>query len=143
MTKNVLLVEDNEGDIKLIEEAIIDNDLSIDLKVIKDGGEALNYLEVKVAENYNNLPDLIIMDLNLPKVQGKELVRTYKNNPMFKKIPIIILTTSNLSADINECFEFGANAYLIKPIDIIEFFEMISIIDKFWLRTSCLPEILN
>lgn len=143
MTKNVLLVEDNEGDIKLIEEAIIDNDLSIDLKVIKDGGEALNYLEVKVSENYNNLPDLIIMDLNLPKVQGKELVRTYKNNPMFKKIPIIILTTSNLSADINECFEFGANAYLIKPIDIIEFFEMISIIDKFWLRTSCLPEILN
>lgn len=143
MTKNVLLVEDNEGDIKLIEEAIIDNDLSIDLNVIKDGGEALNYLENKISENYNNLPDLIIMDLNLPKVQGKELVRTYKNNPMFKKIPIIILTTSNLSADINECFEFGANAYLIKPIDIIEFFEMISIIDKFWLRTSCLPEILN
>lgn len=140
MTKKVLLVEDNEGDIKLIEEAIIDNNLFIELELLKDGGQAMSYLENKVNGGYSDLPDLIIMDLNLPKVQGKELLKAYKEDKIIKKIPIVILTTSSLNADIDECFSSGANAYLIKPIDIIKFFDMMTIIDKFWLRTSCLPE---
>ncbi len=141
MTKKVLLIEDNEGDIKLIEEAITDNNLSIDLELLKDGGQTLQYVEEKIEGGYVDLPDLIIMDLNLPKVQGKDLLKVFKKDTILKQIPIIILTTSSLSADINECFSSGANAYLIKPIDIIEFFDMISMIDKFWFRISCLPEL--
>jgi len=141
MTKKVLLIEDNEGDIKLIEEAITDNNLSIDLELLKDGGQTLQYVEEKISGGYVDLPDLIIMDLNLPKVQGKDLLKVFKKDTILKQIPIIILTTSSLSADINECFSSGANAYLIKPIDIIEFFDMISMIDKFWFRISCLPEL--
>jgi len=141
MTKKVLLVEDNEGDIKLIEEAITDNNLSIDLDLLKDGGQTLQWVEDKINGGYVDLPDLVIMDLNLPKVQGKDLLKVFKKDTILKQIPIIILTTSSLSADINECFSSGANAYLIKPIDIIEFFDMISMIDKFWFRISCLPEL--
>lgn len=141
MTKKVLLVEDNEGDIKLIEEAISDNNLFIELELVKDGGQAMNYLESKISGGYTDLPDLIIMDLNLPKVQGKDLLKAFKEDTTIKKIPIVILTTSSLNADIDECFSYGANAYLIKPIDIIKFFDMMTIIDKFWLRTSCLPEL--
>jgi len=141
MTKKVLLVEDNEGDIKLIEEAINDNNLFIELELVKDGGQAMNYLESKINGGYTDLPDLIIMDLNLPKVQGKDLLKAFKEDSTIKKIPIVILTTSSLNADIDECFSYGANAYLIKPIDIIKFFDMMTIIDKFWLRTSCLPEL--
>lgn len=141
MTKKVLLIEDNEGDIKLIEEAITDNNLSIDLELLKDGGQTLQWVESKVEGGYIDLPDLVIMDLNLPKVQGKDLLKVFKKDTILKQIPIIILTTSSLSADINECFSSGANAYLIKPIDIIEFFDMISMIDKFWFRISCLPEL--
>jgi len=141
MGNKVLLIEDNEGDIKLIEEAVSDNKLAIDLEVLKDGGHTMQYIEEKQNSDYNNLPELIIMDLNLPKVQGKKLLTVFKGDEVLKKIPIIILTTSNLSADIEECFQSGANAYLIKPIDIIEFFEMISTIYKFWFQTSCLPQL--
>jgi len=128
MTKKVLLVEDNEGDIKLIEEAINDNNLFIELELVKDGGQAMNYLESKINGGYTDLPDLIIL-------------KAFKEDSTIKKIPIVILTTSSLNADIDECFSYGANAYLIKPIDIIKFFDMMTIIDKFWLRTSCLPEL--
>lgn len=141
MTKKVLLIEDNEGDFKLIEEAINVNNLFIEVELLTDGEQAMNYLKNKITEEYFDLPDLIIMDLNLPKVQGKELLKVYKEDKVIKKIPVLILSTSSLNADIDECFSLGANAYLIKPIDIFKFFDMMILIDKFWLRTSCLPEL--
>ncbi len=141
LAKDVLLIEDNGGDIKLIEEAIIDGDLAINLRVIKDGGEALTYMENAIEQMEGSWPSIIIMDLNLPKVSGLQLLRKFKSSEDFRQIPIIILTTSNLNTDIKNCYKLGANAYINKPLDVFVFFEIIQLIDKFWLSKCTLPQL--
>jgi len=141
VAKDVLLIEDNGGDIKLIEEAIKDGDLAINLRVIKDGGEALSYMKNAVQGTEGRWPSIIIMDLNLPKVSGLELLKKFKSSEDFRQIPIIILTTSNLNTDIQNCYKLGANAYINKPLDVFVFFEIIQLIDKFWLSKCTLPQL--
>lgn len=139
-SKNVLLIEDNIGDVKLIEEAIKANGLNINLTVLEDGEKAKNYYEEKVANGYADLPELIICDLNLPRFKGSEIVKIYKADDVMRSIPLIVLTTSNLDLDINDCYARGANAYLIKPLDVMEFFDMILHIHKFWFELAMLPQ---
>lgn len=135
--KKVLYIEDNIADIKLFEEAISFNDLAINLEFVTDGQEMLNYFEASKKAHYRDLPDLIISDLNLPKISGQQVISAIKKDDVFKKIPVIVFTTSKLKSDIERCYEYGANAYLSKPVDIDKIFELIELIDKFWLR-NCL-----
>ncbi len=132
--KHILLIEDNLGDIALFEEAITYYDLNIDLTVIEDGQSSLDYLSQFSNTGYVELPDLIIVDLNLPMVNGKKILEKIKTDQVLKYIPTIIFTTSELYGDLKDCYENNANAYLVKPIDIIEYFETIKIIDTFWLQ---------
>lgn len=135
--KKVLYIEDNIADIKLFEEAISFNELAIDLEFVTDGQEMLNYFNSAKQAKYKDLPDLIISDLNLPKISGQQVISVIKKDTVFKKIPIIVFTTSKLRSDIEKCYEYGANAYLTKPVDIDKIFELVALIDKFWLR-NCL-----
>jgi len=135
--KKVLYIEDNIADIKLFEEAVSFNDLSIKLEYVTDGQEMLNYFEASKKAHYRDLPDLIISDLNLPKISGQQVISVIKADPVFKKIPVIVFSTSKLKSDIEKCYEYGANAYLSKPVDIDKIFELVELIDKFWLR-NCL-----
>jgi len=135
--KKVLYIEDNIADIKLFEEAISFKELAINLEYVTDGQEMLNYFEASKKAHYRDLPDLIISDLNLPKISGQQVIAAIKQDEVFKMIPVIVFTTSKLRSDIERCYEYGANAYLSKPVDIDKIFELIELIDKFWLR-NCL-----
>jgi len=135
--KKVLYIEDNIADIKLFEEAISFNNLAIDLQYVTDGQEMLDFFEESKRGHYKELPDIIITDLNLPKITGQKVIQAIKQDEVFKRIPIIVFTTSNLKRDIEKCYEFGANAYLYKPVDIDKIFEAVELIDRFWLR-NCL-----
>ncbi len=138
-TRKILLVEDNEGDSKLFEEAISINDLSIDLEIIAEGDKAMQYFEELKTKDKVDHPNLVVLDLNLPKVNGKVILKLIKESDELKSIPTIILTTSNLSYDIDECYALGANAYLPKSFEIEKFFELIQLLDNFWFRNSLLP----
>jgi len=138
-TRKILLVEDNEGDSKLFEEAISINDLSIDLEIIAEGDKAMQYFEVLRTKDKSEFPNLVVLDLNLPKVNGKTILKLIKESEELKSLPTIILTTSNLSYDIDECYALGANAYLPKSFEIDKFFQLIQLMDKFWFRNSLLP----
>jgi len=138
-TRKILLVEGNEGDSKLFEEAISINDLSIDLEIIAEGDKAMQYFELLKTKDKIEYPNLIVLDLNLPKVNGKTILKLIKESPDLRSIPTIILTTSNLSYDIDECYALGANAYLPKSFEIEKFFQIIQLVDQFWFRNSLLP----
>ena len=138
--KKVLYIEDNIADIKLFEEAISHNNLAIDLDYVTDGQEMYEYFDNNVGVHKDQLPDLIVTDLNLPKISGQRVIEEIKKHPIFKRIPIIVFTTSNLKTDIEKCYEFGANAYLYKPVDIDKIFDAIELIDRFWLRTCLLAK---
>jgi len=140
ISKTILLIEDNLGNIKLFEEAIKENDLLVDLHVLNDGGKAINFIEEVDSIKDKKIPDIVILDLNLPKVDGKTVLKSIKKSQKLLKTPVIILTTSKLNSDINECYDLGANAYLSKSFDIAEFFEIVALIDKFWLRNCHLPK---
>lgn len=135
--KKVLYIEDNIADIKLFEEAISFNNLAIDLTCVTDGQEMLDFFEESKKGHYKDLPDIIVSDLNLPKITGQKVIQVIKADAVFKRIPIIVFTTSNLKRDIEKCYEYGANAYLYKPVDIDKIFEAVELIDRFWLR-NCL-----
>ncbi len=135
-SKKILLIEDNIGDVKLIEEAINANDLNVELIVLDDGEKAKKYYNQCVEDQYTDLPDLIICDLNLPRFKGDEIIKLIKKDPIMKVIPLIVLTTSNLDLDIHKCYELGANAYLIKPLDVLEFFDMILQVHNFWFKLA-------
>ena len=137
-TKKVLYIEDNIADIRLFEEAISHQNLAIDLNYVTDGQELLDYFAESKKGHYRDLPELIITDLNLPKISGQKVIEVLKADPVYKRIPVIVFTTSNLPRDIEKCYEYGANAYMNKPLDIDRVFETIGLIDQYWLRTCLL-----
>lgn len=137
-TKKVLYIEDNIADIRLFEEAISHQNLAIDLNYVTDGQELIDYFTESKKGHYRDLPELIITDLNLPKISGQKVIEVLKSDPVYKRIPVIVFTTSNLPRDIEKCYAFGANAYMHKPLDIDQVFETIELIDKYWLRTCLL-----
>jgi len=139
--KRILLIEDNPGDIKLFEEAVSAEDLNIVIDVVEDGEAAIEYYEKLKAAEFADAPSIIISDLNIPKINGLDVIKKFKADPIFKIIPIIVLSTSNLDTDIKECYSSYVNAFLVKPIGIDEFFNLVKLVDQFWLRTCHLATV--
>ncbi len=135
----ILLVEDNEGDIILTSEALEVCKVKNELKVLRNGSDALNFLLDTSKRDKHNLPDLILLDINLPKKNGHEVLQSAKNHPDLKHIPIIILTTSSSEIDILKAYQEHANCYIVKPLEMRDFMEITSKIELFWFNTAKLP----
>jgi two-component system, chemotaxis family, response regulator Rcp1 len=136
---NILLVEDNEGDIVLTLETFKDLKLANNHHVVRDGEQALKYLNKEAEYATQPTPDLILLDINLPKMDGKEVLRYIKQSPTLKSIPVVMLTTSSSKKDIDDCYNSHANCYIIKPLDFNKFIEMIKSIENFWISIVQLP----
>lgn len=135
---HILLVEDNEGDIVLTLEALSDAKLKNQVSVVRDGAEALDYLnDRKITPHL--LPDLILLDINLPKIDGKEVLQTIKNDHALKKIPVVMLTTSSSELDITDSYNLHANCFITKPVDLNKFFNVVRVIEDFWITIVKLP----
>ena len=131
----ILLVEDNEGDILLTTEALEEAKIINTIEVAKDGNAALKYLEDPAIP----LPDLILLDVNLPKKNGHEVLVHIKASEMLRHIPVIMLTTSSSEMDINKAYKQYANCYIVKPVEVGDFMEMVSQIEGFWFSIVSLP----
>lgn len=136
---DILLVEDNEGDIVLTMEALDDARILNKVYVKRDGAEALDFLYSIIDNNTSELPDLILLDINLPKIDGKEVLHKIKTHPTLKKIPVVMLTTSSSEVDILESYNNHANCYIIKPVDLNKFFNIVKAIENFWVTIVKLP----
>jgi len=136
---NILLVEDNEGDIVLTLEALKDAKAGNSVMVVRDGEEAMQYLLRQGQYKNAETPDIILLDINLPKMNGKEVLEQIKKNESLRIIPVIMLTTSNSENDIRECYLNHANCYITKSSDFQEFMEIVDMIVNFWLRIVQLP----
>ena len=135
----VLLVEDSVGDVRLTREAFKDAKVHINLHVASDGIEALAFLKREGEHAHAPRPDLILLDLNLPKKDGREVLGEIKGNPALMTIPVVILTTSAAEADILQSYRLHANCYITKPVDLVGFLEVVKSIDSFWLSVVKLP----
>ena len=137
---NILLVEDNPGDIRLTQEVLKAGKIKNKLNIVMDGEEAISYL--KRIDKYADvqLPDIILLDLNLPKKDGREVLSEIKSDPLLMLIPVIILTTSAAAQDILSTYAHHANYYITKPVDFDQLIRVIRSIENFWLSIVKLPE---
>lgn len=137
---DILLVEDNPGDIRLTQEVLKEGKIKNMLSVVNDGEEAISFL--KKTGKYTDAisPDLILLDLNLPKKNGREVLIQIKNDPQLSSIPVIILTTSDAENDIINTYASHANCYITKPVDFYQFIKVIRVIEDFWLTIVKLPK---
>jgi two-component system, chemotaxis family, response regulator Rcp1 len=135
----VLLVEDSAGDVRLTREASNDAKVHINLHVVSDGTEAMAFLGRQGKHANVPRPDLILLDLNLPKKDGREVLEEIKASPALKSIPVVILTTSASEADILRSYLLHANCYITKPVDLNGFLNVVKSIDSFWLSVVQLP----
>lgn len=131
---SVLLVEDDHGDVVLIEEAFERNEVRNRLKIVGDGVEAMDYLRSDAER-----PDLVLLDLNLPRKDGREVLAEIKADPALRSIPVVVLTTSNAEQDILRSYDLHANAYVTKPVDFNRFIEVVRQIDEFFVTVVQLP----
>jgi two-component system, chemotaxis family, response regulator Rcp1 len=136
----VLLVEDSPGDVRLTQEAFRDANRSIHLHVAADGVEALAFLRREGLHRDSPRPDLILLDLNLPKMDGREVLATIKEDDGLKTIPTVILTTSDAEVDIVKSYQLQANCYLTKPVQLDAFESLVKSINDFWLTKVKLPQ---
>ena len=135
----IFLVEDNKGDIGLVTEFFSDAKVITNLHIAEDGEEAIRFLYDKDKFLGSTLPDIIILDLNLPKKDGREVLKEIKENDDLKNIPVIILTTSSADKNILRVYDLHANAYIVKPLDFDEFMKVIKSIADFWFKAVTLP----
>ena len=135
----ILMVEDNPDDIELTFEALKDARVGNFLSVVKDGEEALAYLRCQGKYQQAIRPDLILLDLNMPKKNGRDVLREIKNDPQLKRIPVVILTTSQAEEDILHTYDLHANCYITKPVDFNQFLKVVRSIEDFWLTVVKLP----
>ena len=140
MPIEVLLVDDSPGDVRLTQEAFRDANKSIRLHVAADGVEAMAFLTRKDAHKLAPRPDLILLDLNLPKMDGREVLAHIKEDESLKLIPTVILTTSDAEADIVKSYQLQANCYLSKPVQLEAFESLVKSINDFWLTKVKLPQ---
>ena len=140
---NVLLVEDNPGDVRLTQEAFKEAKMSIKLDVTMDGAEAIKFLRREGEYEAAVTPDLILLDLNLPKKDGREVLKEIKTDDKLKRIPVVVLTTSNAEQDIMKSYNLHVNCYINKPVDFEKFFDIIQKIEEFWLTTAILPTMVR
>ena len=138
-TINILLVEDNPGDVRLTQEVLKEGKIKNTLNVVMDGEEALHYLHKEGKFSTVELPDIILLDLNLPKIDGREVLEHIKKDPELKRIPVIVLTTSDAQTDILKMYDNHANCYITKPVDFGQFINVVKSIEDFWLTIVKLP----
>lgn len=136
---NILLVEDNSGDIRLTQEALKESKIAINLRIVKDGVEAMEFLRKKGKFENEIRPDVVILDLNLPKKDGREVLEEIKQDKLLKCIPIVILTSSEAEIDILKAYNLYANCYIKKPLDIDQFITIVQSIAHFWFSIVKLP----
>lgn len=134
----ILLVEDNEGDILLTKEAFEEAKFRNDLHVVKDGEEALDFLFQRNDHVNAVRPDIILLDLNLPGTDGREVLNIIKNDDRLKSIPTIILTSSDADKDVVSSYNLHANCYIVKPVSANKFVEVVQEIEHFWVDIVCL-----
>ena len=137
--KTIFLIEDNKADIRLIQEALKTNSLPHQVVTVRDGVEAMNYLNQEGKYADAPRPNLILLDLNLPKKDGLKVLAEIKSNPQLKRIPVIVLTTSKNHDDIFRSYDLHANCYIIKSRNLTQLFQTIKNIEEFWLSTATLP----
>lgn len=135
----ILLVEDNEGDIMLIEEALQEGKIVNNLSVVKDGEKAIRFLEKEGGYKEEEAPDLIILDINLPRKNGHEVLEYVKKSDSFKHIPVIMLTTSSSENDVVKSYKQHANCYITKPVGVDDFMQAVTSIERFWIELVKLP----
>ena len=135
----ILLVEDNPGDVRLTKEALKEGKVLNKLNVVMDGVEAMEFLHKQGKFSKAVHPDLILLDLNLPRKDGREVLAEIKGDPNLRRIPVVILTTSKSEQDILKTYDLHANCYITKPVDLIQFIEVIKAIKEFWLTIVNLP----
>jgi chemotaxis family two-component system response regulator Rcp1 len=135
----ILLVEDSPGDVRLTREALRDAKMHINLNVARDGIEAMAFLKHEGVFSHVPRPSLILLDLNLPKKDGRAVLEEIKNSPTLKSIPVVILTTSLSDADVLRSYNLHANCFITKPVDLDGFLKVVKSIDNFWLSIVTLP----
>ncbi len=136
----ILLVEDSPGDIRLTKEALKEYKIINKLNVVNDGQEAMDYLHKKDKYRDAMTPDIILLDLNLPKKDGREVLAEIKNSEALKRIPIVILSTSDNEDDILDAYKNYANCYITKPIDLDQFVKVVKTLHNFWISIVKLPD---
>jgi two-component system, chemotaxis family, response regulator Rcp1 len=140
MPIEVLLVEDNPGDVQLTQEVFRDANPSVHLHIASDGVEAMAFLRREGSHSHEPRPDLVLLDLNLPKMDGREVLAQIKKDESLKTIPTVILTTSDAEADIAKSYRLQANCYLTKPVQLSSFESLVKSINDFWLTKAKLPQ---
>jgi chemotaxis family two-component system response regulator Rcp1 len=136
---NILLVEDNPADVLLTAEALREGGVSHELNVVNNGTDAIAYVRSQGKYSDSVLPDIILLDINLPKKNGFEVLAELKEDPELKRIPVIILTTSSAKQDIAKAYDLHANCYIVKPIELDDFFGILKSIEDFWFTIVKLP----
>jgi CheY-like chemotaxis protein len=138
----ILLVEDNPADVTITQRALRENDFPVDLRVVRDGQEAVDYLlrqGVYAQDDSWRCPDLILLDLNIPRLNGLQVLQRIRATPALRKVPVVILTTSNSQRDVHDTYAAGANTYIQKPQDFARFVEVLRTIQTYWLDAAVLP----
>lgn len=135
----ILLIEDSEGDVRLVQEALKEGRLHNRLFVVRDGVEGMDFLLKRGKYQDTVRPDLILLDLNMPKKDGREVLGEIKLHEDLKRIPVVILTTSSSEADILKTYNLHANCYIVKPLNLDEFIRVVRSIESFWLSIVKLP----
>jgi chemotaxis family two-component system response regulator Rcp1 len=135
----ILLVEDNPGDVRLTVEALKEGKLRNHMSVVGDGEAALSYLRKEVGYEDAVRPDLVLLDLNLPSKDGREVLADMKSDPDLRRIPVVVLTTSEAEEDILKTYNLHANCYITKPVDLDQFITVVRSIEAFWFSVVSLP----
>jgi chemotaxis family two-component system response regulator Rcp1 len=133
----LLLIEDNEADVDLTRDSLLDYAKDIEVEVAGDGAVAMDYLMRPADENV--LPRLIMLDLNLPRLDGRHVLRAVKSDQILRRIPVIVFSSSTAQRDIADCYDLGASCYLCKPIDLVSYREMVRTVERFWMQMVRLP----
>ena len=139
MPIDILIVEDNRADIRLVQEIFKKGKLVVHLHAVLDGVEAMKYLRKEDEYKDAKRPDLILLDLNMPRKDGREVLEEIKSDAELKIIPVIVMTISKAEEDIFRSYNLHANAYIVKPIELIQFMKVVSSIEEFWLSVVKLP----
>jgi chemotaxis family two-component system response regulator Rcp1 len=135
----ILLVEDNSGDVRLTVEALKEGKVRNNLHIARDGVEAMAFLRREGEHIEAVRPDLILLDLNLPRMDGREVLTAIKSDAMLRTIPVVVLTTSRAEQDVLRSYELQANCYITKPVDLDQFITVVKSIEDFWLTIVTLP----
>lgn len=139
-TVNILLAEDNEGDIFLTRKAFEKANFSHEIHIAKDGEEALDFVFQRGNFAVKPRPDIIFLDMNMPKKDGKEVLREIKENESLRRIPVIVLTSSKAEQDVLKAYDLHANSYMVKPLDLGKFQETVQAVENFWFKAVVLPD---